>query len=134
MKIHLAKLIVILLASFTVSNAQKVSFTFNVDMNPTGLKVGDTVLNVGIRGSAYPLTWVNGIKLTDKNNDGIYSAKVDFDSDEHSEIYFKYVLNEVEWEGGEARNIQVSENIKFHNSEFKYVERPENPFKKFIGE
>ena len=107
--------------------------TFNVDMSATGLPK-DSALNVTIRGSAEPLNWGTGIKMTDNNKDGIYSATVAFVNKENTDVTFKYVLNGFEWETGENTTIKILKNSKPYNSKFRYAPRPGNPFKKFIGE
>ncbi len=53
--------------------------TFNVDMNTAGLHKKDTSLNVRMKGDVEPLNWVTGIKMTDDDKDGIYSATIDFE-------------------------------------------------------
>ncbi len=133
---HLSSLklsVVLVLISLGTGYSQKSVVTFNVDMKPAGLHKKDTRLNVRIKGDIAPLNWVTGIELTDENNDGVYSATIDFDVKEKKELTFKYVLNNVEWEGGENVKIDITQN-KLYNSSFRYVVRPGNPFRKFMGE
>ena len=72
--------------------------------------------------------------MKDENGDGIYSATIDFEPKDKKEVTFKYVLNDVEWEGGENLTTEIKPNAKPYNSSFRYLPRPENPFKRFIGE
>lgn len=111
------------------------SITFNVDMNPIFPNLKDSTLNIGVRGSIFPLTWVKGIKLKDADGDGVYSTKVKFKKDTGTELYFKYVLNEVEWEFGDALKTELTPEVESdHKSSFRYVKQRTNPFKRFIGE
>ena len=135
MKINSFKYACILfLFAFTTASAQTVGMTFNVDMNPTGLLTNDQPLNVRMKGDLPPLDWALGIEMTDADQDGIYSATINFETEEKNELTFKYVVNNVEWEGGENLKTQIKPHAKPYNSAFRYVQRPENPFKKFIGE
>jgi len=122
------------LISFTICNSQKITLTFNVDMNATGLLKKDTALNVRIKGDVEPLNWITGIKLSDDDKDGIYSTTIDFESQGKKELTFKYVLNDVEWEVGENLKTEIKKDAKPYSSNFRYEPRPGNPFKKFIGE
>ena len=124
----------IILALASVCYSQEIPVTFNVDMNGTGLPAKDSVLNVSLRGSLEPLNWSSGIKMTDDNRDGIYSATVIFGGKENKELIFKYVVNSYEWEAGENMTLQIAKSQMPYNSKFRYVARPGNPFRKFIGE
>jgi hypothetical protein len=123
-----------LFVSFSDCYSQKATLTFNVDMNGTGFYKKDTTLNVRIKGDVEPLNWVTGIKMTDEDNDGIYATTINFTNKEKKEVTFKYVLNNVEWEGGDNLKTKITQNAKPYNSSFRYVKRPGNPFQKFIGE
>lgn len=128
-------LIATLLIFYTsVTLGQTVPMTFNVDMNNLGFKSQDTTLNVRIKGDVEPLNWVTGVRMTDENNDGIYSATTNFNSGEKTEVTFKYVLNNVEWELGDNTTIPIAANAKPYSSSFRYNKRPANPFKKFVGQ
>ncbi|SHI86391.1 hypothetical protein [Aquimarina spongiae] len=94
----------------------------------------DTVLNLEIRGSVPPLSWVKGIPLTDTNTDGIYTVCLDFEITENTDVYFKYALNGFEWEAEDARKITLKPGGTHNFShDFQYIKRPRNPFKKFVG-
>jgi hypothetical protein len=104
-------------------------------MNSIGFKSKDTLLNVGVRGNAAPLMWVKGVAMADPDHDGIYTTTIDFDLSGEQQVIFKYVLNEVEWEGGDIRSVTLNTSAAQTVSHiFRYVKRPENPFRKFIGE
>jgi len=49
-------------------------------------------------------------------------------------LVFKYVLNGFEWEAGENIKVEIKKGAKPYTSSFRYVPRPGNPFKKFLGE
>jgi hypothetical protein len=108
--------------------------TFNVDMNATGLVTKGKPLSVRMKGDVEPLNWVTGIKMTDDDNDGIYSTTIDFNQSQNKTVTFKYVVNDVEWEGGENTTLDIAQNTKPYFSKFRYLPRPGNPFRKFIGE
>jgi hypothetical protein len=108
--------------------------TFNVDLNSIGLSTKDTALNIRIKGDVEPLNWVEGIKMSDDDRDGIYSASIEFNVAGKKELTFKYVLNNVEWETGENLKTEIGQNAKAYNSNFRHAARVGNPFKKFIGE
>lgn len=109
--------------------------TFQLTTDSINESRRDTLLNIGIRGNIAPLTWAKGIKMIDADKNGIYSANVRFDIEKETTLYFKYVLNETEWEAGDARKIALSPNEEAVSaSNFNYVNRPGNPFKKFIGQ
>lgn len=109
--------------------------TFHIDMHDLGIDLQDTTLNVGIRGTT-PLSWVSGVKLKDMDGDGIYSTIIDIDlAQELDSLIFKCVLNEVEWEGGEVWRIGLqAEAPEIFEGSFRYIKRPENPFRSFVGE
>ncbi|WP_350285848.1 hypothetical protein [uncultured Croceitalea sp.] len=118
---------------FFFLNAQKtIDFTLDASAipNPTNKK-----LNIGLRGSMAPLSWVRGLKLRDEDHDGVYKVKAHFDNMNQDTLYFKYVLNEVEWEEGDAIAIKLdSDKTTEHSTVFRYHKPTENVFKKFIGE
>jgi|GEM_PF-2786813 len=117
-----------------VLNAQQ-RHTFKVDVTTIPSYSKNDKLNIGIRGSVAPLSWVRGIKLTDDDLDGVYEASVNFSQLSQEDVYFKFVLNEVEWEEGDARLLSLEENSQTeHQFSFKYKKTTENPFEKFIGE
>lgn len=128
-------LLFIIISSHNCFSQNSKKITFKVDMNAIVGASIDTVLNVGIRGNVVPLTWVKGIKMKDPNKDGIYSATIEFKGFKQTDLYFKYVLNEVEWEAGDAMKIILKPNSSnTFESTFRYAEIPKNPFKKFTGE
>lgn len=110
------------------------SITFYVNTETIKNTSEDEKIHLDIRGSVAPLSWTKGTVLKDLDNDGVYTASIAFDIKERTDIYIKYVLNGFEWEAGDARKISIEPT---HNKEFfddfKYVQRPENPFKKFVG-
>ncbi|MGB3151699.1 MAG: hypothetical protein WBB27_13650 [Maribacter sp.] len=115
--------------------AQSAVLTFQLAPDSIARFKKDTLLNIGIRGNMAPLTWVKGVKMTDVDKEGVYSATVAFNIESETDLYFKYVLNDVEWEAGDARRIRLSPDTqKVVASNFRYVDRPGNPFEKFIGE
>jgi hypothetical protein len=118
----------------TAVSGQINTMTFNVDMNGIGFKATDTTLNVRIKGDLDPLNWVTGIRMTDDNNDGIYSTTVNFDTRKQQEVTFKYVLNNVEWEAGDNVTIILKHDSRNYNSHFRYNPKSVNPFRKFFGE
>ncbi len=123
-----------MLISLVCFSQKKTTITFQVSTDSI-LKQEDAILNIGIRGSIAPLTWVKGVKLKDADGDGIYTTSIIFELEKDTNVYFKYVLNEVEWEQGEARKLELKlgkKNIVKHF--FRYEKHKENPFKKFIGE
>ncbi|WKN46037.1 hypothetical protein [Tunicatimonas pelagia] len=105
--------------------------TFTVDVNSVVSIAQDSILNVQVRGSVAPLSWVKGIKMTDADNDGIYSATVDFPLTQPIDLYYKYTLDEIDFEAGDARQIEIETGSPLDT--FRYEKRPANPFKKFIG-
>ncbi len=114
---------------------QQREITFQVSLQDTPFYSKDSILSIGLRGSQPPLSWVKGVQMTDMNSDGNYEATVIFDSVTNEEVYFKYVLNNLEWEGGDARKITINgphqDKIK---AVFRYVKPAPNPFQKFMGE
>lgn len=117
-----------------VLNAQK-QYTFKVDVSTIPSYSKKAKLNLGLRGSVTPLSWVKGIKLNDDDNDGIYETTVNFIHASQEELYFKFVLNEVEWEEGDAHLLTLRKDTpQEHQFTFKYKKPRENPFKKFVGE
>ncbi len=108
----------------------KKQLTFNVEMNTTEID-----LDVQLRGDFAPLSWYEGIKLSDPDGDGIYSVSVDFEIPKEAEFFnYKYTLNGDEWEAGENRKISLKSDSDSFKDTFRYAEKLENPFKKFIGE
>ncbi|GAA4275841.1 CBM20 domain-containing protein [Aquimarina mytili] len=108
----------------------KKQLTFNVDINSQ-----EEALDVEVRGDLAPLSWYDGIKLSDPDNDGVYSTTVTFETPEGIEfLNYKYTLNADEWEGGENRKISLKNESATFKDTFRYAKKLENPFKKFIGE
>ncbi|MEM6844960.1 MAG: hypothetical protein AAF632_22285 [Bacteroidota bacterium] len=105
--------------------------TFTVDMSSVGSMAQDSALNIQVRGSVAPLSWVKGIRMTDTDNDGVYSTTVDFTITQQTELYYKYTLDDIDFEAGDARRIEI-ETVSLADT-FRYEKRPANPFKKFIG-
>jgi hypothetical protein len=116
------------------SDSQTTALVFNVDMKPTGLYKKGNPLNVRIKGDVEPLNWTEGIKMSDPDDDGIYSATINFLGNGKKELIYKYVVNNVEWETGDNLKIEIKPTAKPFNSVFRYQQRPGNPFKRFIGE
>lgn len=115
-------------------SAQSVSVPFEVDMRELFPQAADTLLNVDIRGSMEPLSWGSGIKLSDPDQDGIYSCQVAFPDANGKTVRFKFVLNNVEWEAGEDWTLELQPDLEPFRGAFRYEKRPGNPFIKFIGE
>ncbi|GAA4272756.1 hypothetical protein U6A24_08380 [Aquimarina gracilis] len=125
-------LLVISMVMFPIhSYAQKKrQLTFNVDM-----KNKNTDFNVQLRGDFGPLSWYEGIKMLDPDKDGVYTVSFDFETPEGIEfLNYKYTLNGDDWEAGENRKITLKSNENTFKDTFRYAEKSENPFKKFIGE
>lgn len=82
------------LAGVTSLTAQS-TVTFRVDMS--AVKVDkDTI--VGLRGSMAPLSWEASIPMKDINNDGIYTATVEFKDGKPGErVLYKYMLGK-QWD------------------------------------
>ncbi len=107
----------------------KKKLTFNVDMNTQ-----KTDLNVQLRGDFAPLSWYEGLKLSDPDKDGIYTVSVDFEIPEGIEfLNYKYSLNGDDWEAGQNRKISIHDDSNIFKDKFRYAKKLENPFKKFIG-
>ncbi len=125
-------LILVLLVAFPryCFAQQKKQFTFSVNMNSQ-----KAMLDVELRGDFTPLSWYEGIKLSDPDKDGIYTASVEFEIPEGTDsLNYKYTLNGDEWEAGENRKISLKNDSNTTEDVFRYAEKIENPFKKFIGE
>jgi len=119
---------------FTATAQQNTSVTFKVSIDSIKHELSDNLLHIGIRGNSQPLSWINDILLTQNNSDSIYSATVDFSLKAPTDIYFKFVYNQTEWEKGDARKITLKPGTKnTYNAVFRYEPRPGNLFKKFIG-
>ena len=70
--------------------------TFQVDLNDVTI---DDPTTVGIRGSVAPLLWTETMIMEDKNGDGIYSIKIEFENMlPGQEVLYKYVHGDVIWE------------------------------------
>lgn len=122
-----------LLFSATTSLAQN-TITFELDVRDIPKYASDTVLSIGLRGSIVPLTWMMDTPMTPSAKEGIYEVSVPFDADDSSELYFKFVLNQVEWEEGDAHVLQLNEAANTVNLyHFRYVQPMENPFEGFKG-
>ncbi|NER18443.1 hypothetical protein [Spongiivirga citrea] len=116
------------------STAQEASVLFNLSAKTIKEATKDNSLHIGIRGSSMPLTWVNDILLKDNNGDGIYTVTINFPIKTKTDVYFKFVLNQVEWEKGDARKLRLEPGTTTtYEAEFNYESRPGNPFEKFIG-
>lgn len=84
---------------------------FKVDMR--GL---DNITNPGVRGQFTSPAWKKFIPLTDKNNDSIYEAKVEFQAAQY-DIKFKFVnIDEYELMDRPNRSIQ----FKYEPENFTY--------------
>ncbi|MEL7269882.1 MAG: hypothetical protein AAGL34_09920 [Bacteroidota bacterium] len=130
-----SKLLLLMLFLCTaIASAQRViTFRLNVQEIPSFSQ--DNVLSIGLRGNIAPLTWVLDTPLNPSKEPGIYEVSVPFETGKPSELYFKFVLNQVEWEGGDARFLKLSEveqeSKPYH---FRYVKPMENPFESYVGE
>ncbi len=123
------------LLGFTFNALAQKQITFNVDATTIGSYHKDSLLSIGLRGNVPPLSWVRDIKLLDKDKDGVYSITVPFNLTKDKEVYFKYVLNIVEWEAGDAYHTGLTKKAPDTvNTKFRYVRQKANPFKKFIGQ
>ncbi len=110
------------------------SVSIILDTSTLPKQPSNSVLNVGLRGSVKPLTWVKGMKLIPGKNSNQYTVDFVMEINQPTTVYFKFVFNEVEWEEGDARVIEVQPHQKnLYNAKFKYVKRPGNPFKPYIG-
>lgn len=70
--------------------------TFQADFNDV---IVDDPSTIGIRGSIEPLSWTNTMMMEDKDGDGIYSIKIEFeDIVPGQEVLYKYVYGDVIWE------------------------------------
>lgn len=123
-----------LTGSFTVLSAQDISVTFEVDMREAFPGAADSSFHVGLRGNLAPLSWIKGIKLTDPDADGIFACRVHFPAAIGKTLHFKFVLNNVEWETGDDWTIKLGPETRLFQESFRYVQRPGNPFRKFLGE
>ncbi|MEL6483995.1 MAG: hypothetical protein AAFU57_12750 [Bacteroidota bacterium] len=127
-------LLLMLFLSTGLASAQR-AIIFQVDVQDIPSFSQDSVLSIGLRGSIAPLTWVLDTSLRPSKEPGIYEATVTFDSEAPSELYFKFVLNQVEWEGGDARLLKLTESVQEAKPyRFRYVKPMQNPFERFIGE
>ncbi len=94
----------LLIATLTAfSNNQ--SITFKVDMRKAKKQANSIV---ALRGNISPLSWKENIVLTDADNDGFFTATVNFD--QNTKLAYKYVCDE-KWENGDNRSLDLtSEN------------------------
>ena len=90
----------------TASLHAKISkVVFQVDMNNV-----ENVTSVSVRGSLIPLSWENGVLMTDEDNDGIYKVTVEVDSP-YRFLKFKFLCNgDYELKDGENRAYDLSQN------------------------
>ncbi|MEM8765279.1 MAG: hypothetical protein AAGD88_15780 [Bacteroidota bacterium] len=121
-----------LVASLCIAQ-QTISFRLDVRDLPGFSQ--DSSLTIGLRGNVAPLTWVLDTPLHPSNEPGIYKVSVPFEAGKPLELYFKFVLNQVEWEDGDARFLQLQEakqeSKPYH---FRYVQPMQNPFERYLGE
>ncbi len=129
-KLIFSVLLMISMLLFSVhSFAQKKKLTFHVDLNSK-----ETNLDVQLRGDFVPLSWYEGMKMSDPDKDGVYTISFDFETAEGVEfLNYKYTLNGDDWEAGENRKIKLNNDQTTFKDTFRYAEKIENPFKKFIG-
>lgn len=120
----------LLFISFSSLLAQNKVVTFNVNT----ATIDQGIESIEIRGHVAPLSWITTTAMGDEDGDGIYSVTVDFGNTDSETVYYKYVLNGVFWEDADALNVTFSDDVIITQDEFRYVIRPENPFKKFFGE
>ncbi len=70
--------------------------TFQADLSEATIENPATV---GIRGSVAPLSWTESMIMEDKDGDGIYTIKVEFETImPGQEVLYKYVHGDVVWE------------------------------------
>lgn len=98
---------------------------FKVDMR--GL---DNITNPGVRGQFTSPAWKKFIPLTDKNNDSIYEAKVEFQAAQY-DIKFKFVNNgEYELQNQPNRSVK----FKYEPENFTYKAVFNNPSTEVLNE
>jgi len=91
--------------SYLTQGQTETSVTFKVDVTEV-LKKGQSISEVGLRGSNPPLSWEKNYPMTDINKDGIYEAEVSISNPKSLE--YKFVLGsgrEVEWETNSNRKL-----------------------------
>jgi len=82
--------------SISLIQSQTCLVTFQADLNE--VKV-DNPATVGIRGSVTPLSWTETMIMENKDGDGIYTLKVEFENIKPGqEVLYKYVHGDVVWE------------------------------------
>lgn len=70
--------------------------TFQADFSKVEI---DNPATVGIRGNLEPLSWTESMIMEDKDGDGIYTLKVEFENIIPSqEVLYKYVYGDITWE------------------------------------
>lgn len=85
-----------ILTGVSILKAQSSVVTFRADLS--GVEMEDPTM-VGIRGSLAPLSWDETYPMEDPDNDGVYTATVDFGVvDPGKRVLYKYVHGEVNWE------------------------------------
>ena len=123
---------IVIIALLNLTSFAQKKIIFQVDIN--GIEeLSDSEFIIGLRGNVAPLTWFRNIEMKDDDNDGIFEAAVNFDKD--ADLYFKYVINNKEWETGDAQLLKLSETGTDYTirSSFRYQAPGANPFEKFIG-
>lgn len=82
--------------SISFLQSQTCVVTFQNDFSEVKIENPATV---GIRGSVAPLSWTETTIMEDKDNDGIYTVKLEFANFKPGEeVLYKYVYGDVVWE------------------------------------
>ncbi len=122
-------------SSFSSKDVVASTYVFHLDISNISVPSPADGFNIGLRGNVSPLTWVKGLKLSPGKKSNEYLLTVNFQIQAPVDLYYKFVLDEVGWEGGDARKLTIEPNTAKHiDVTFDYVSRPGNPFKKFLGE
>jgi uncharacterized membrane protein YphA (DoxX/SURF4 family)/C-terminal processing protease CtpA/Prc len=122
-----ASRVLILLIGFSLS-AQGQTKTVSLKLNTQSLEEVNTV---SVRGNIRPLSQSENYALTDKDGDGIYEAKIDFETSKRN-VKFKFLVNgNMELKGSDERIIwfkdePVVESYVFNEFNFYSQEKIEN--------
>jgi uncharacterized membrane protein YphA (DoxX/SURF4 family)/C-terminal processing protease CtpA/Prc len=126
-KVKAASRVLILLIGFSLS-AQGQTKTVTLKLNTQSLEEVNTV---SVRGNIRPLSQSENYALTDKDGDGIYEAKIDFETSKRN-VKFKFLVNgNMELKGSDERIIwfkdePVVESYVFNEFNFYSQEKIEN--------
>ncbi len=104
-KVKAASRVLTLLIGFSLS-AQAQTKTVSLKLNTQSLEEVNTV---SVRGNIRPLSQSEDYALTDKDGDGIYEAKIDFETSKRN-VKFKFLVNgNMELKGSDERIIWFKE-------------------------